>query len=149
MMFDKIIEEIQLEAGIISGLIGPAFSMLLVLMFTDYISGILAARTEAIKRPNDKKSGLNSRKGVIGIYKKIGYVITIFVSICLDYLIGKYIRNLGVNYNDDSVLGLMVTLWFDINEIISIFENMGRMGVTLPKKIRNILVDLKSNMDDE
>lgn len=149
MVISKLMEEIQNEAGIVSELIGPAFGMLLILMFVDYISGFLAAKSEAKKFPNDNKYGLSSKKGTIGIYKKMGYVVTIFVAICLDFLIGKYIKNFGVNYIDKTVFGLMVTLWFDVNEMISITENMGRMGVSLPRRITRVMAELKENLDGE
>ena len=40
-------------------------------------------------------------------------------------------------------------VWFIINELISILENIGRMGTEFPEFLKNILADLKDNLDDK
>ena len=69
------------------GLLFPTISLLFFLMVTDYISGMLAAKKEALAHPDDKSYGWNSKKSLLGIYKKMGYIFIILVAITTDYLI--------------------------------------------------------------
>ena len=130
------------------GLFIPLIGLLILLMLTDYFSGLLAAKKEALEHPNSKKYGLSSKKGIIGIYKKVGYIITIFITICIDYIIYKFADEMGLQYNSKTIFSLLVTCWFIINEIISILENTGRMGVELPKFLKNTLVEMKKDIDN-
>ncbi len=130
------------------GLLIPILCLLLFLMFLDYISGMVASKKEAIEHPNNKKYGWSSKKGVLGIYKKIGYILTVFVAICIDYLIYKFVDELGLQYNSHTYFGLLVTIWFIINEILSILENAGRMGVELPKFLKRTLTELQKDIDN-
>ena len=44
------------------GLLFPAISLLTILMITDYISGMLASKKEALDNPDNNQYGWNSRK---------------------------------------------------------------------------------------
>lgn len=129
------------------GLITPAMILLIFLMAVDYISGMLASKKEAIEHPNDKKYGWSSKKSIIGIYKKVGYIITILAAISIDYIIYELIGEIGIDYQGKTIFGLLVVVWFLINEILSILENAGRMGVILPTFLKNILSELKKEVD--
>ncbi len=131
------------------GLLFPMLCLLMFLMIADYVSGMIAAKTEAIEHPNNKKYGWSSKKGVLGIFKKIGYIFTIFVAACVDYLIYKVAQELGLQYESQTLFGLMVTIWFVINESISVLENTGRMGVELPEFLKKTLNELKKDVEDE
>ena len=72
------------------GLLIPLMCLLIVLMLIDYISGLLAAKKEALEYPDNKEYGWSSKKSVLGIYKKVGYILTIFIAICIDYLIYRF-----------------------------------------------------------
>lgn len=121
--------------------------LLIFLMAVDYISGMLASKKEAIEHPNDKKYGWSSKKSIIGIYKKVGYIITILAAISIDYIIYELIGEIGIDYQGKTIFGLLVVVWFLINEILSILENAGRMGVILPTFLKNILSELKKEVD--
>lgn len=129
------------------GLITPAMILLIFLMAVDYISGMLASKKEAIEHPNDKKYGWSSKKSIIGIYKKVGYVITILAAISTDYIIYELVGEIGIDYQGKTIFGLLVVVWFLINEILSILENTGRMGAILPTFLKNILSELKKEVD--
>lgn len=129
------------------GLLFPVVCLLTLLMFADYISGMIAAKKESIEHPNSKKYGWSSKKGALGIFKKIGYFFTVFVAVCVDYLIYKFAQELGLRYESQTYFGLLAAIWFVINESISILENAGRMGVELPKFLREILSELKKDID--
>jgi toxin secretion/phage lysis holin len=147
-----------LEKGIISvlgtwisnrfGLLLPALGLLIFLMMTDYISGLLAAKKESYENPYNCEYGLSSKKSILGIYKKIGYMLTILVTVCIDYLIYKFAKEIGLEIGTNTIFGLLVTVWFIINELISILENVGRMGTEIPNFLRKILAELKNNIDN-
>ena len=59
----------------------PALSFLGVLMVIDYVSGMLAAKKESFENPNDSRFGWSSKRSILGIYKKLGYILTIFVAV--------------------------------------------------------------------
>jgi len=129
-------------------LLFPMLFLLIVLMIIDYASGMVASKKEAIEHPNSKKYGWSSKKSILGIYKKVGYILTIFVAIVADYIIYKLTEEIGVRFGAETFFGFLVTIWFIINEIISILENAGRMGVILPKFLNTTLTELKNDIDD-
>ena len=152
-------KKILLNRGIITGtltllirkmeIIGPILIILLLLMSLDYISGMLAARKEGLEHPDNKKYGWNSKKGILGIYKKIGYVFTVLVAMSVDYIIYRYTQGIGLEYETKTFFGELVSVWFSLNEILSILENVGRMGVTLPDYLMNVLSELKKGINNK
>lgn len=140
--------------AIVSALIGseldiisPAMILLIFLMMVDYISGMLAAKKEAVEHPGSKKYGWSSKKSIMGIYKKAGYILILLVAVSTDYIIYALLGELGVEYQLKTVFGLLVTIWLIINELISILENAGRMGVGLPRFLQDILAEIKEGID--
>ena len=131
------------------GLLIPLMCLLILLMLIDYISGLLAAKKEALEYPNSKEYGWSSKKSILGIYKKVAYILTIFIAICVDYLIYEFADEIGLQYNSGTIFSLLVTFWFIINEILSILENIGRMGVELPNILKNTLTELKKEVDNK
>ncbi len=149
-MWEKIITAIVgAWIGSQFGLLFPMVCLLMLLMFADYVSGMIAAKKEAMEHPKSKKYGWSSRKGALGIFKKIGYVFTIFVAVCVDYLIYKFAQELGLQYDSQTYFGLLAATWFVINESISILENAGRMGVELPDFLKRTLSELKKDVDSK
>lgn len=130
------------------GLLLPALGLLIILMIIDYISGMLAAKKEAFENPNSSKYGWSSKRSILGIYKKIGYMLTILVAISIDYLIFKFAKEIGLEFGANTIFGLLVSVWFIINELISILENVGRMGTELPEFLEKVLAELKNNLDN-
>ena len=141
------ITAISTYIGSMLEVISPAIILFIFLMVVDYFSGMLASKKEAAEHPNDVHYGWSSKKSIIGIYKKIGYMITIVAAISIDYIVYALLGEVGVAFKHKTVFGLLVTVWFIINELLSILENTGRMGVTLPKFIQNVLAELKKDID--
>lgn len=131
------------------GLLLPAIILLLILMIVDYISGMLAAKKEALENVNNPQYGWSSKKSLLGIYKKTGYMLTVIAAVCIDYLIFKFANELGLKYTSNTFFGLVVTIWFVINEILSILENAGRMGCELPDFLKKILTELKKDINNK
>ena len=63
------------------GIFLPLMSIFMALMVMDYLSGMLASKHEAIEHPGDPAYGWNSKKGVNGIIKKVGYILSIDIHV--------------------------------------------------------------------
>lgn len=131
------------------GLLFPVVLLLTLLMITDYISGMLASKKEALDHPNNKNYGWNSKKSLIGIYKKAGYIFIILVAVSTDYILYKLSIEIGLQFNQKTMFGLLVSIWLIINELISILENAGRMGAKLPEFLKRVLAELQSSIDKQ
>lgn len=53
------------------GIFMPVLGLLCILMIVDHISGMLAAKKEALDSPENKTLGWSSKKSITGIYKKL------------------------------------------------------------------------------
>ena len=117
------------------GALAVPIIVLMVMMIIDYLSGMSAAWSEGT---------LSSKVGAKGIVKKVGYMALIAVAMGVDYLIysGIVAANIEVGYN--MWFGLLVAVWLIINEMISILENLGRLGVPIPEFLKKIISRLKT-----
>lgn len=116
---------------------------LIVLLFVivmDYLTGMMSAYIH-------KK--LSSSVGIKGIIKKIGYFVAVGVGIVVDYIITSGLAGVGIIPDKTMIVGLIVTTWSIINELISILENLNKMGVTLPPLLIKLVNRLKSSVSDD
>ena len=124
--------------SIIAYLLGgweTAIQTLVVFMLIDYITGIMLAVLNKSKKT--KGGGLSSAVGLKGIFKKFGMLIVVIIANRLDALAGTdVIRN-----------GCIIILV--ANEGLSIIENLGTMGVPVPKILINFIEALKHKDDTE
>lgn len=120
------------------GILGPLFLILFIAMIIDYISGMIAGA---------QKGELNSKKGTIGIIKKIGYLVAIAVALIVDQLIFYASEQIGITISFVCAFGVLTTIWLTLNELLSIIENLGRMGVPLPKFLEKTILMLKNSVD--
>ena len=102
-----------------------ALQLLVIGVLLDYITGICKAIY---------KKKLNSEIGLKGIVKKIGYFVLVAVAVIIDKVTGE-----------TGAIRTLVIYFFVANEGISILENWGDMGVPFPKKLREILEQLRDN----
>lgn len=112
------------------------FIILLIFMCTDYITGLILSGIFK-KSKKTKSGGLSSEIGFKGLIKKVCIIICVIVANMLDYVLKtNYIRN-------------VVIISFITNEVISIIENLGLIGVKIPKVITNAIDILKGKEEDE
>ena len=112
--------------GIIGSMIATLFgewsaglTTLIFFMGIDYVSGLLVAGVFKAS-PKSKTGALSSKVGYKGLCKKGMTLLFVLIAYRLDLLIGTdYIR-------DAAIIG------FCANELISIVENAGLMGIPLP-----------------
>lgn len=153
---ERYLTLIQLAlAGVIAwlsdrlGILLPLLAVLCAFMVIDYLTGMGASKKEAIDHPGDITYGWNSRKGARGILKKVGYMCVIAVAIALDYVILMLAGQIGIDAHGTTFFGLLATVWYILNEMLSITENAGRMGADIPAWLLQYIAVLKDKIDDE
>lgn len=112
-----------------------ALTALVVCMVVDYSTGIAVAI--AGKSKKTEKGGLSSTVGMRGIIKKIVIMLLVLVSAQVDSVMGThYIRD-------------AVCIGFVLNEILSIIENAGLLGIPLPAALKNAVDLLKTKSGEK
>lgn len=114
--------------------------MLTVVMLIDYVTGMVSAY-------NHKE--LSSRKGLAGIFKKLGYFCLVAVGITTDYIVCSALSSIGITSEVTMVFGLIITIWLIINELISILENLAKMEVPIPDFLVKIISRLKNSVENK
>ncbi|SMP32730.1 toxin secretion/phage lysis holin [Laceyella tengchongensis] len=89
---------------------------LLIFVVIDYVSGFFAAC---------KEGKLSSQVGMMGITKKV----MVFALIAVVHLIDTSLGNQHL-FRDGTVL------FYLVNEVLSILENVGRMGLPIPPQLQ-------------
>ena len=92
---------------------------------------------------------LSSRVGVIGIIKKLCYLALVVVGGVIDYLINSALVSIGISLQINYCFGMIITVWLIINELISILENLGEMGVPLPGFLTSMIKTLKNKVEEQ
>ncbi len=129
------------------GALFPVLLLLMAMMAVDYVTGMMASKAEAMEHPEDPTLGWSSRKGAKGIIKKVGYLCVIAVAMVVDYIIVNVAGSLGYEMPVTAVFGLMVAVWYLLNEMLSIIENAGRMGAPVPEWLEKYIAVLKSKVE--
>lgn len=107
---------------------------LIILMISDYITGVIVAAF--FKKSKKSANGsLSSVAGLKGLCKKGVMLLVILIAHRLDV-------SLGVEYIKSATI-----IGFIVNEVISVTENVGLMGVPLPEVIKRALEVLKSKAE--
>ena len=105
----------------------------------DYITGLAAAHRRGQK--------VSSYVGVLGIAKKVCMWLLIAVGAVVDWLLMYCGSQLGFEIHLPMLAASLVAVWLIINEIISILENIGDIGVPLPGFLTKIVQGLKSKIE--
>ena len=113
-----------------------ALQTLLIFMGVDYVTGLIVSGVFK-KSPKTKSGGLSSLIGWKGLCRKGMALLIVMVACRLDMLVGtEFIRD-------------AVVIAYCTNELLSIIENAGIMGVPIPKPITNAIEALKSKEDND
>ena len=113
-----------------------AVIVLLVFMIIDYIMGLIVAGV--FHKSKKSESGhLESRAGWKGLCKKFATFLFVIVANLLD-------RQMGTSFIRDGVCIAFIT-----NELLSIIENAGLMGIPIPKVITNAIAVLEGKNKSE
>lgn len=123
--------------GIIGSFIASLFggwtaslTTLLIFMGIDYLTGLIVAGVFH-KSPKTDTGALESRAGFKGLIRKFMILLFVLIGYRLDLAVGTtYIRD-------------AVCIAFIANELLSIVENAGLMGIPIPAVITNAIDILK------
>ncbi|NBD25851.1 holin [Paenibacillus sp. T1] len=107
------------------GIWPESLTLLLVAMGVDYVTGTTAAIRE--------KRGLNSSVGSWGLARKGMMLLVIMLAHRIDIL---------MELNNIAMGGAVY--FYLANELISITENLGRIGVPMPDRLRQLIEVLKN-----
>lgn len=108
-----------------------AMATLCVFILIDYLAGIVLAAV--FRRSKHTASGaLDSRAGLMGLFRKAGMMLVVIVAVRLDLLCG-----LGGVLRSGTIYALIA------NEALSIIENLGLMGVPLPGALYSAIERLR------
>lgn len=129
------------------GILLPVLIILAGMMVLDYITGMLASKREALEHPDNPAYGWSSRRGTAGIIKKVGYLCIIAVAMVVDWIILNVAAQAGIEIALKAFFGLLVAIWYVLNELLSIIENAGRMGADVPAWLSRYVAVLKNKID--
>lgn len=129
------------------GLLFYVLAVLLAMMILDYVTGLLAAKREAIEHPDDPAYGWSSKRGAEGIIKKAAYACVIAAAMGADWIIFNVAAEIGIETKLKAFFGLLVAVWYTLNEILSIIENAGRMGAPVPEWLAKNIAALKKSIE--
>ena len=125
--------------GFVASLFGgwsAALTTLLIFMLIDYVSGLVVAGVFH-NSPKTETGALESRAGFKGLIRKFMILLFVLIGYRLDLAV-------GATYIKDAVC-----IAFMANELISIVENAGLMGLPVPSVISNAIDILKRKGDDK
>ena len=122
------------------GIVVIPIIVLIISMAVDYATGMAAAWCNA---------ELSSRKGAKGIVKKVSYLALVVAAMAIDWLIYCGLHQIGVNMEYSVFFAVLVAIWLIINELISILENLYRIGVPIPKFLTKIIEKIKVTVEEE
>jgi toxin secretion/phage lysis holin len=131
-ILDKIFKTIITVIGAVIGYLwgwSPLLPILLIFVVLDYISGMMAAFTEG---------KLNSSIGFRSIPKKI----MIFVIVSIAHLI-------DTSFGDSHMFRDAAIFFYLANELLSIIENAGRIGLPIPNQLTKAIEVLKGKGEDK
>ena len=115
--------------------------MLLILaMALDYISGMTRAWMQR---------ELSSKVGVIGVVKKLCYMLGVAVAVMVDFVIQIAAEQTSLDLSGCYFCALLVIVWLILNECISILENIDKIGVPVPDFLMSLVKRLKSNTEQK
>ena len=125
--------------GFVAALFGgwdAALTTLIIFMAIDYVSGLIVAGVFHASKKSET-GALESRAGWKGLIRKCFTLLFVLVAYRLDLAI-------GVEYIRDTVI-----IGFIANELISIVENMGLMGIPLPPIVTKAIDILTKKKEQE
>lgn len=137
---DMIFKTIIAGAGAVTGYLYGGWSVLLqillVFVIIDYLTGMVASGL---------KGELNSKIGFKGIIKKV----MIFVVVAVAHMVDKAIGDMMVQTGEMSMLMDATIFFYIANELLSITENAGKIGIPIPEKLLNAVEVLKGKGEDK
>lgn len=132
---DKLFNSISIITGVVSGVVAALFGSydkvmctLVILMVLDYIAGVIKAVYT---------KSLSSEIGFKGLLKKIAMLVIVALANTIQNLMGG---NVAVRE--------IVIMFYIANEGISILENAAVILPQMPEKLKDILLQLRGDNNE-
>ena len=129
LIFNSLCSTVGIIFGFLFGQVSGVFLVLIAFMSIDYVTGVIIAILH---------KELSSNKGFKGIAKKL----FILAFCAIGHMIDVYI------FADVAVAENAVIFFYLANEGISIIENATILGLPVPKKIIDVLAQLKNKSNE-
>ena len=132
-MKNAVCTTVGIVGSFIASLFGgwtASLTTLLIFMAVDYVTGLVVAGVFH-NSPKTETGALESRAGLKGLIRKMMVLLFVLIGYRLDLA-------MGVTYIKDAVC-----IAFIANELLSIVENAGLMGLPIPSVITNAIDILK------
>lgn len=113
--------------------------ILAVVMLLDYGTGVAKAWIHG---------SLSSKIGILGILKKVAYLVIVAVGMVIDWIIQAGVDKLHLDFKLEFLFALIVIIWLILNELISILENVAEIGVPVPKWLTKLILKLKDQAEE-
>lgn len=143
MPMSKTMTAVCSSIGAVGGLIATFFggwnaslSTLLIFMAIDWITGLIVAGVFHKSQKTDSGS-LESKAGFKGLCRKGVMLLFVLIGYRIDI-------SIGTNYIRDAIC-----IAFIVNELISIIENAGLMGIPIPKIVIKSIDILKQKEESK
>ena len=137
-MKNAICTAVGLTGSFIASLFGgwtASLTTLIIFMMVDYFSGLIVAGVFH-NSPKTETGALESRAGFKGLIRKFMILIFVLIGYRLDVAVGTtYIRD-------------AVCIAFIANELLSIVENAGLMGIPIPQVLTKALDVLQKKKEE-
>ena len=67
----------------------------------------------------------------------------------VDYLISSALTQVGINIQINYCFAMIIVIWLIVNELISILENLGEIGVPIPEFLRKSIHKIKDGVENK
>ena len=128
----------------ISSLLGvlafPCWLMVISNLF-DYATGLIASKF--------RNQDINSYRSIRGIFKKVAMWALVAVGAILDEIIKYSTAQIGVDVKIQFLIASIVSIWITCNEVISILENIQDIGVPIPKFLKPLVKNIRSQVESK
>lgn len=118
-------------AGLLWGSLDGLLIALIAFICLDYITGLIVGAAQ---------HRLNSHTGFVGLCKKSLILIIVAVA----HIIDSQVLGGSASVFRSAACGLYIA-----NEGLSILENAGKLGLPMPKKLRNVLEQLRDKSEED
>lgn len=115
--------------GLLLGGVDNLLQALILFMIIDYITGIMIGI---------KNNKLSSKVGLSGINKKMLILVMVIIGNIIDVFV----------LDNGSTCRTVIIFFYLSNEGLSILENVSKLGVPIPNKIKSVLEQLSDDKGD-
>lgn len=127
----------------VTGYLFNCFSSMTVIfilcMIIDYITGIISAALHG---------ELSSCKGLTGALKKFLMFFLLLVAFLFDKTLILLAESIGIQYTT-AFFGVATTVWLISTELISILENLDKIGVKIPPFLKSAFAKMQEKVEKE